>query len=168
MDFAWRDDRFPAAWFERSILTESGCWQQTGRLCKGYGRITWEGRRIATHRAAFVITHGPIPDGREIDHNCHNLASCTLNGGCPHRACWYPGHLRAVTHRVNVLAGTNFTARRAAADACEDGHELDVENTYWHQRRDGSWRRQCRKCRKRQAHECEERRPPRRHTATRA
>lgn len=37
-----------------------------------------------------MIANGPLPDGQEVDHKCHN----TL--------CVNPGHLRPVTHKQNL------------------------------------------------------------------
>jgi hypothetical protein len=34
----------------------------------GYVRLRFGGEGIAAHRAAFLVTHGSIPDGMDIDH----------------------------------------------------------------------------------------------------
>jgi hypothetical protein len=78
-----------------SHIDKSGdCWTWTGRLTEtGYGlaRYTVSGKRhgIRAHRLAYELTVGPIPDGMQVDHICHN------------RACSRPEHLRAATHKQN-------------------------------------------------------------------
>ena len=48
------------------------------------------GKHIAVHRYAYERHVGPIPDGLQIDHICHN------------RICVEPSHLRAVTNKQNL------------------------------------------------------------------
>lgn len=56
---------------------------------KGYGKVGIGGRSLRAHRVAYELTNGPIGDGIQIDHTCHN-PSCIL-----------PDHLRATTHKQN-------------------------------------------------------------------
>lgn len=86
-----------------------GCWVwQRGRTKNGYGRAAG----VYTHRLAYELAHGPIPDGTEIDHLCRV------------RACCNPAHLEAVTHAENVARGA-----RAMATHCKRGHEYTLANT---------------------------------------
>jgi hypothetical protein len=55
-----------------------------GRLASGNPRLA------LTHRIAFELAKGPVPDGLELDHLCKN------------RLCCNPQHLEAVEHIVNV------------------------------------------------------------------
>lgn len=55
----------------------------------GYGQISVEGRMLRTHRFAWEVANGPIPEGMEIDHVCHN------------RSCINAAHLRPVTRQQN-------------------------------------------------------------------
>ena len=72
-------------------VTEAGCWEWTGSRrpgrasSVGYGQMRFEGRNYFTHRLAYQLWVGPIPDGLTIDHLCRN----TL--------CFNPAHLEAVT-----------------------------------------------------------------------
>jgi hypothetical protein len=61
-----------------------------------------------------------------IDHRCRN------------RLCMQPLHLRAISNRENILAGTSPAARMAARTVCAEGHPLGEP-------RNG--RRQCKICR---------------------
>lgn len=91
------------------------CWLWRGRTQpNGYGKL---GERYA-HRISFEIANGSIPVGTEIDHLCGI------------RSCVNPEHLRAVSHKVNVLAGNTFVARQAAQTHCKMGHPLVAENIY--------------------------------------
>jgi hypothetical protein len=67
-----------------------GCLEWIGSLTRnGYGQIYVEGKLQSTHRFAWMMAHGPIPDGLEIDHMCWNRACCNVD------------HLRLVTHEEN-------------------------------------------------------------------
>lgn len=51
------------------------CLEWTGtRLPRGYGVIYGgpERRKVYTHRAAYEVTHGPVPDGMYVCHKCDN------------------------------------------------------------------------------------------------
>jgi hypothetical protein len=74
-----------------STLVTTPCWLWEGYLNhKGYGFIYLDYKRYFVHRVSFELYKGPIPDGLEPDHLC-----------MVHR-CFYPEHLEAVTHAVNV------------------------------------------------------------------
>jgi hypothetical protein len=72
------------------------CWLWTGARTKaGYGQITTsrrsaEHKRLYTHRLAWELLRGPIPDGLTIDHLCRV------------RHCCNPDHLDVVSMSENV------------------------------------------------------------------
>lgn len=73
----------------------SGCWEWTGgKNENGYGqvnaRINGHKTTIGAHRLAYVIEHGPIPEGKEIDHTCHNTS------------CVNPSHFRLANRKQNA------------------------------------------------------------------
>lgn len=68
-----------------------GCWIWTGyTVPNGYGRVAWYGRVARTHRVAWQITHGEIPQGKVIYHTCDNPS------------CVNPKHLRLGTQKDNM------------------------------------------------------------------
>lgn len=67
------------------------CWVYTGcKMTRGYGQIAFEGRQIGTHKLAWILTHGPVPEGMEVCHRCDNPP------------CSRPEHLFLGTHRDNM------------------------------------------------------------------
>lgn len=102
------------------------CWEwQGGRLPSGYGRLSVDNERRYTHRLAWELFRGPIPDGLFIDHLCENKRCCN------------PEHLEPVPPAVNT--------RRAfqKVTACPQGHPYDDQNTYTHPTKGY---RKCRAC----------------------
>jgi hypothetical protein len=132
-------------WSRIDMVSPSQCWNWRGGTRTGYGRSAVDGRLTESHRLAYELLVGPIPDGLQIDHLCRN------------RACCNPLHLEPVTQRENVLRSEALSAKNARKTHCPRGHAFTDENTYVD--RDG-WRR-CRKCKAEQAREYEKRRPAR-------
>lgn len=98
---------------------EGVCWSWTAALASGgYGLFTVHERMVLSHRFAYELLVGPIPDGLHIDHLCRN------------RRCVNPDHLEPVTCRENVLRGVSNSARNARKTHCPQGHPYDDENTY--------------------------------------
>lgn len=116
----------------------NGCLEWTGCVLKrsGHGRISVAGRGvILTHRLAWELANGPIPDGMLIRHFiCDNPPCCNVE------------HLRLGTQVDNMA--DMVTKRRAgprwgsAITHCPLGHEYTPENTYV----PPSGGRQCRAC----------------------
>jgi hypothetical protein len=109
------------------------CWVwKAATTGKGYGYVRLGGRMKRAHRIAWEWANGPIPDDLELDHRCRR------------RACVRPSHLRAVTRRVNLLAGDTIVARNARKLRCDHGHDLKGSNLYV----DPKGKRKCRTCRR--------------------
>jgi hypothetical protein len=63
--------------FWARVAQSDACWIWTGaRLPNGYGRVTQQGKQVYTHRLAWELTHGPIPDGLVVCHSCDNPPCC--------------------------------------------------------------------------------------------
>lgn len=104
------------------------CWIFTGAVNdSGYGVAGVDGKIKYTHRAAYEVLVGPIPDGLELDHSCKV------------KICYNPYHLEAVTHIENVRRSVSFNGTKTH---CKNGHEFNDENTVW--RKSGG--RGCRPC----------------------
>ena len=69
----------------------NGCWEWTGTVNNQYGMFSVGSKFKLTHRLAYEMLNGPIPDGLEIDHLCRN------------KLCANPDHLEAVTHTENMV-----------------------------------------------------------------
>lgn len=102
-DPLWRpatlDERFWAK------VDQSGgadaCWPWLGYVeAMGYGRVNRDGPKWA-HRVAYELVRGPIPDGFDLDHICHDPLTC-FEGPCPHRQCVNPAHLEPATTLENT------------------------------------------------------------------
>ena len=126
------DDAVEARLWKRIRVVASGCWEWTGKLSQGYGRMEVRRRSIAAHRVAYQVFVGPIADGKQLDHLCRN--TCCVN----------PAHLEPVTSRENTLRGFGPTARHARQQACRNGHALTGANLYVRT----SGQRVCKACRR--------------------
>jgi hypothetical protein len=79
--------------FEQSIIrmTESGCWLWEKTVDeKGYGRTSLNNVAIKTHRLAWKLFVGEIPEGKHVLHTCDV------------RSCCNPNHLFLGTHKDNM------------------------------------------------------------------
>ena len=123
------------------------CWPFVGQIIPaGYGLVSMPAGSgyLRAHRLAWESVNGPIPDGIDIDHMCHNVdPNCAGGDSCLHRRCCNPAHLDATTRRINTLRGKTLASRKAAQTHCVNGHELVGVNLYVHRQR-GT--RMCRTC----------------------
>jgi hypothetical protein len=92
-----RDDVEVASrfWPKVAISDPLVCWEWTasrGSNIPGctYGRFQVDGRNLMANRVAWVLTHGPIPDGMSVLHRCDNPPCCN------------PSHLYLGTHTENM------------------------------------------------------------------
>ncbi len=77
--------------FDAKVDKTGECWRWTaGTSRAGYGMFRdEEQRQVYTHRWSYARHVGPIPEGMEIDHLCHD------------RSCVNPAHLRLATRKQN-------------------------------------------------------------------
>ncbi len=116
----------PLTRFWYYVKKTDDCWLWTGaKTYWGYG-LFWNGQKlIPAHRYSYELAKGPIPEGLELDHLCHNRSDCKGGITCPHRACVNPEHLEAVTTRVNTKRG------RSMRTHCPHGHPYEGVNLYF-------------------------------------
>lgn len=77
-----------------------GCWlwkasRSGGRKGGAYGQFTYtvapgQQRHVNSHVYAYELANGPVPEGMEVMHKCHE------------KRCCRPSHLEAGTHAQNV------------------------------------------------------------------
>jgi DNA-binding transcriptional regulator YiaG len=79
-------------WSKVSIPEQrADCWEWEATLTEtGYGRFWLAPRWLLAHRFAYEQLKGPIPDGMQIRHLCHN------------RRCCNPAHLATGTAKENA------------------------------------------------------------------
>lgn len=80
---------------QRRVLTPSGldspCWELNYKKHHtGYQYVFTDGRQELAHVYSYRKHHGPVPDGMEVSHLCHN------------KACHNPEHLTAESHTDNM------------------------------------------------------------------
>lgn len=72
------------------------CWVYTGGLDKaGYGQFWFQGRNDRAHRASWILTNGPIPEGEGYH------GTCVLHQ-CDRPRCVRPSHLFLGSSRDNI------------------------------------------------------------------
>lgn len=108
------------------------CWPWTASTYRnGYGQFgIGRAKVFCSHRIAWELTHGPIPDTLTVDHLCKN------------RLCQNPAHMEIVTRGENSLRGTSPAAQNKRKTVCKHGHRFTPSNTYV----DKNGGRACRVC----------------------
>lgn len=82
--------------FWANVDRSGDCWQWTGSVdSRGYGSLSYRGRRVLAHRLAYEISIGEIPrspghHGTVVMHKCDN------------RLCCRPDHLVIGSHDDNM------------------------------------------------------------------
>lgn len=94
------------------------CWTWTGaQYPAGYGKVGINGKTCLTHRISYEMEHGPITDGYQVDHRCHNTA------------CVNPAHLRLVTQKQN---NENRRGHQANSTSGALGAYYDKRRQHWY------------------------------------
>lgn len=136
----------------RIEVQAEGCWLWVGKWSRadGYGRIGTgskadrSARNRVVHRVLWELIYGLVPEGQDLDHQCHNQDSgCPGGRCCLHRRCVNPQHLLPRTRGQNLRAGRGPAAEKAMQTHCIHGHEFNVANTYIAP----NGTRKCRRCR---------------------
>lgn len=112
-----------------------GCYVWMGAINqKGYGRISHNGARTVVHRLTYTFRHGPVPEGKDLDHLCR------VTG------CINPDHTEPVTRLINTVRGEAAKINKARMEAithCPQGHPYVGENLFIRSNRNN---RECRAC----------------------
>lgn len=83
----------------------------------GYGMIRWDGKVVRSHRLAWLLAYGEIPDGLCVLHKCDVPA------------CVNPSHLFLGTKgENNADRDRKGRTYRRTALFCKQGHELSGHN----------------------------------------
>lgn len=92
-----RDDEGVASRFWSKVASSDllTCWEWTASRGpdipgRNYGKFGVDGGARFAHRVAWVLTHGPIPEGMDVLHRCDNPPCCN------------PSHLFLGTHTDNM------------------------------------------------------------------
>jgi predicted XRE-type DNA-binding protein len=95
--------------FWSKVLKGDGCWLWTGSMrTRGYGGFWLDGRNDMAHRVAWILAHGPIPEGLVVMHKCDN------------QSCVNPSHLQLGTFKDN---STDMVAKRRGREQFRAGDE---------------------------------------------
>jgi len=127
----WRALTLPDGYSRRIPLDlTQPCWPWKGTIADhGYGVVMIDSKTKYVHRLSYQLHVGPIPRGWELDHVCHTAAVdvCVSGDECPHRSCWNPAHLEAVTSKVNTERGNHPMFAIKRSNICGRGHDLTIE-----------------------------------------
>lgn len=131
------DSKELARFVAKTETQPDGCVFWTGAKATGYGRFSLRGKLRQAHVVAWEHVNGPVPDGMDVDHECHNRDhQCKGGSTCRHRACVNEEHLAPRTRAQNIKAHFERVTH------CPAGHPYDERNTLT--TREGH--RQCRTC----------------------
>ena len=80
--------------FNRGVISQVGdCWVWETNNKSGYATLGIGCGSFHAHKVFYTYFVGPVPEGLVIDHLCRN------------HSCVNPGHLEAVTTKINTRRG---------------------------------------------------------------
>lgn len=109
----------------RITIAENGCWLwDNPSPNNGYGSFNTGYGVISAHKFSYEWFVGPVPDGLDLDHKCHNEDSgCSGGRFCLHRACVNYEHLVPATRSENLTKGKRRGyAAPYSRIRCRNGH----------------------------------------------
>lgn len=113
------DEEALERWVDKSGGPDA-CWHWTDKCTPGgYGKVRGAGRNgVYAHKLAYATWAGPIPEGWQVDHLCHNADLSCDPDDCMHRRCCNPKHLEPVTGTENLQR--SHVRRKARAQYLAD------------------------------------------------
>lgn len=121
----------------RFTINENECFEYNGTISdQGYGIMNIKSKNIRTHRLAWQLMVGPIPEGLCVLHHCDN------------RKCFNTEHLYLGNRADNMrdtIERDHFKSWHRDKTQCKRGHEFTEDNTYIRPNNVG---RRCRTCQK--------------------
>jgi len=119
------------------VRMPNGCLEWTGSLDHyGYGQISADGGPAKTHRLAWILVNGPIPDGMCVLHHCDNPPCCDA------KKCLFLG--TKAENSADMAAKKRSSNGNENKTHCSRNHPYTDANTYVA----ASGRRDCRACMK--------------------
>lgn len=121
------DSSFQQAFFAKLLRVPSGCLEWQGTKSNGYGKIRCAGKAYLSHRVAWIIAHGQIPESMFVLHHCDNPACCDAVS---------EGHLFLGTHLDNMhdckVKGRRpvFRGEQNGFAKLTEADVLDIRRTY--------------------------------------
>jgi hypothetical protein len=109
------------------------CWPWTGYVRpSGHGATTHQCFGILASRKAWILTHGPIRDGKCVNHRCDNPLCCN------------PGHMYLGTRADNMI---DRWGKTAPGERIPRGRPHVITSTglekLWEMQRNGATRKEC-------------------------
>lgn len=82
--------------WQRVSKSESGCWLWAGAVdTRRYGSLKWNGKQARSHRIAYTLANGSIPQGA----GHHGVV---VMHSCDNRLCCNPAHLKLGSQADNM------------------------------------------------------------------
>jgi hypothetical protein len=105
-------------WEKVNRSTSRACWEWTGSHGAGspYGQFQWDYRMVRSHRAAYMLSIGEIPEGLHVLHRCDNPKCCN------------PTHLKLGTQADNMA---DKVRRRRASRIGKPGESNPSAKLTW-------------------------------------
>ena len=132
------EERF---WAKVDRRDDDECWPWLAGINQyGYGQYAHGGnRKNGAHRYSYMLNRGPIPEGLQVNHVCHDRdLDCPGGVGCLHRRCVNPSHLELATVKEQAVRASITNTQTH----CKRGHEFTPDNVYVY----ATGSRTCRRC----------------------